>query len=403
MQKEFAARRARLLQAIGKGNMGMLSAAPEQLRNGDGHYPYRQDSYFYYMTGFCEPEAVAVFIPGRAEGEYVLFNRPLDRKQEIWTGERVGQERACKEYGANQAFPIQEWVMKLLELQQGRRVVDLKPLIAEMRLYKSPIEIEAMRLAAKISSDGHRRAMQVCRPGLREYQLEAELLYEFTRQGSRYPAYPSIVAGGRNACTLHYHENTAELRDGELVLIDAGCEYGHYASDITRTFPVNGRFSEHQRALYELVLKAQSAAIEEIRPGTLYPVMQETVVQVMTTGLVDLGILQGSVEDLIKRKAYTDVYMHGAGHWIGLDVHDVGGYKLPNGESRVLESGMTLTIEPGIYIAANSPGIDPCWWDIGIRIEDDVLVTEQGNEVLSGDLLKTIPEIEALVGSANDV
>ncbi len=398
MKTEFLNRRVKLLQQIGEGNIGVISAAPEQLRNGDAHYPYRQDSFFYYVTGFSEPEAVAVFIPGRAEGEYILFNRPPDRAKEVWNGVRVGQENACLQYGADQAFSILEFEKLLTELQEGRKLVDIKPMIAEMRLYKSEAEIAFMRRAAEISMQAHRRAMQVCRPGLMEYELEAELEYEFTRQGSRSPAYPSIVAGGKHACILHYTANDDELKEEEFVLIDAGCEYHYYASDITRTFPVNGHFTESQRIVYELVLKAQLSGIAEIKPGTPNPLIQETVIQVITEGLLGLGILQENGDT-----TYKDFYMHGAGHWLGLDVHDVGGYKYTNDEPRILEPGMTLTIEPGIYIAANSSGVDPRWWNIGIRIEDDVLVTNDGCEVLTAALPKTIKEIEALVGTAYGV
>jgi len=386
---EFAQRRAKLMQTIGKGNIGIIAAAPEYLRNGDTHYPYRQDSNFYYLTGFPEPEAMAVFAPGRPEGEYILFCRAKDPVKEIWDGPRVGPEKARVEYGAQQVFPIQEFETRKAELIANRNVVDLKPHVAEMRLHKSDGEIRLMRKAAEVSMQGHTRAMQCCRPGLTEAYLEAELLHEFTQHGCRAVAYPSIVAGGINSCTLHYTDNNAELRKGDLVLIDAGCEYQYYASDITRTFPINGKFSTAQREIYEIVLAAQLAAIEQIRPGLPFSETQQTVVKILTQGLTDLDILKNNVD-------LKNFYMHGAGHWLGMDVHDAGAYKI-NDVWRPLEPGMVITVEPGIYIAPNSKDVDPKWWGIGIRIEDDVLVTANGHEVLTAALPKTVSDIEALM------
>lgn len=430
-QVEYAQRRQRLIDHIGTDGVAIIFAAPEYYRNGDNHYPYRQYSHFYYLTGFNEPEAVAVFVPGRAEGEYVLINRPNDQLMEIWNGRRAGQEGACKQFGAKQAFSYTDLEKVLPELLQGRKrlytmlghnaeqddiiltalnkvkakirsgiqapteIINLEDFLGELRLIKSKAEIEIMRAAAEISAKAHTRAMRTVQPGLKEFHLEAELLYEFTRHGSRCVAYESIIGAGSNACILHYRENNADLKAGDLVLIDAGCELQGYAADITRTFPVTGRFSAEQKAIYELVLAAQLAAIEQVYPGNAWNRIQETILQVLTTGLVELGILQGDVTSLIATKAYQPFYMHNSGHWLGLDVHDVGAYKI-KGEWRKLEAGMVLTVEPGLYISPQ-PNVDPKWWNIGVRIEDDVLVTEQGYDILSKDVPKTVAEIEALI------
>lgn len=429
---EFAQRRQQLMKNMGPGSVAIVSAAPEYLRNGDAHYSYRQNSNFYYLTGFSEPEAVLVLIPERAQGETILFNRVRDPAQELWTGRRAGQEGACKNYGADEAYPISEFVNKLPELLTGcHRVcypfglhelldkqimgvvnnlrqrqrkgvvtplgfVNLEHLVDEMRLFKSVAEIAAMRKAAEISVQAHKSAMQICKPGMIEYELEAEILREFYRQGSRAPAYTSIVGSGENSCILHYNDNNAEIKNGDLVLIDAGCEYEYYASDITRTFPANGRFSVEQRAVYEIVLRAQLAAIAAIKPGASWDLPQEICVRIITEGLVEIGLLKGKVEDLIAQKAYFQFYMHGSGHWLGMDVHDVGSY-VADGTWRKFEAGMTFTVEPGIYIAPNIPNVDKKWWNIGVRIEDDVLVTSNGCEVLSQALPKTVADIEALM------
>jgi Xaa-Pro aminopeptidase len=429
---ELARRRRRLMKAMGKGAIGILPTAPARIRNRDVEYPYRADSDFYYLTGLAEPDAVAVLAPGRKEGAFVLFCRERDPKAEVWTGRRVGVEGALADYGADQAHPIgelDEVLPGLLEnrhrvyytlgrdLEFDQRVLgwlnrvrhkvragvhapeaflSMEQPMHELRLVKSKAEVRAMRKAARISARGHRRAMGACRPGLAEYQLEAELLHEFVHGGSRHPAYPSIVGGGANACVLHYTENGATLEDGDLVLIDAGCEYAHYASDITRTFPVNGRFSDAQRAVYDLVLAAQEAAIAEVRPGKRWNDPHDAAVKVLTRGLVDLGLLQGKVAKLIEDEAYRRFYMHRTGHWLGLDVHDVGDYKV-DGEWRLLEPGMVMTVEPGLYIPAESEGVPEDYWNIGVRIEDDVLVTENGHEVLSGDAPKRAEDIEALM------
>jgi Xaa-Pro aminopeptidase len=433
-REEFAWRRKHLMETMGTG-LAILTTTPPSVRNGDTHFPYRPDSDFYYLTGFPEPEAMMVLVPGRPEGEFVLFCRERDPQQEVWHGRRAGLEGARTEYGADEAFPITEaderlpgllenrervfysmgrypdfdqrlmqWVNKVRAkartgVRAPREYVALDHLVHEMRLIKSPAEVEVMRRAAQISASAHRRAMQACRPGLREYQVEAELTYEFVRYGSRFPAYPPIVGGGANACILHYTENDAELRAGDLLLIDAGGEYEYYASDITRTFPVSGVFSPEQRTVYELVLAAQRAAIAQIRPGNRWNQPHEAAVRVLTQGILDLGLLQGELEKLIADEAYRRFYMHRTGHWLGMDVHDVGDYKV-NGEWRLLKPGMVMTVEPGLYVPAGSEGIDPRFWNIGVRIEDDVLVTAEGHEVLTRDVPKAVDEIEALMAAS---
>jgi len=415
---------------MGKGGVAILPAAPVRVRNRDVEYPYRQDSDFYYLTGFPEPEAVAVLIPGRKQAEYILFCRESDPERETWDGRRAGQDGAMEHYGAEDAFPITDiddilpglleqcervyytigsnaefdkhllgWVNTLRSrsgAQTPHEFVALDHLLHDMRLYKSRAEIGALRKAAKIAAKAHKRAMAHCRPGRMEYEIEAEFLHEF-RQHDATPSYPPIVGSGANACVLHYRENNSALADGDLLLIDAGCEYDYYASDVTRTFPVNGRFSKPQRAIYELVLKAQSAAINKIRPGNHWNEPHDAAVRVITRGLVKLGLLQGSVSARVKDGSYRRFFMHRTGHWIGMDVHDVGDYKV-GGEWRVLEPGMVMTVEPGIYIPARSKGVARKWWDIGVRIEDDVLVTPTGYEILSKQLPSGPDEIEALVG-----
>lgn len=432
--KEFQRRRRQLLNMMEEGDIAILPAAGVRMRNRDVEHRYRPDSDFFYLTGFSEPEAVAVFIPGRKHGEYILFCRERDPLMETWNGPRAGQDGACEVYGADDSFPIDDideilpglmentqrvfhsmgynaefdshvinWVNTLRDkarsgIHAPGEFVALDHLLHEMRLFKSADEIRTMRQAAKISVAAHQRAMRSCVPGMMEYELEAELLYEFTRGGSVAPAYNSIVGGGANGCILHYIENRAELQDGDLVLIDAGCELECYASDITRTFPVNGRFSKPQRALYEVVLAAQLAAIEQVKLGKHWNDPHEAAVRVITEGLVELGILKGRVPSLIKSEAYKPYYMHRTGHWLGMDVHDVGDYKLGD-EWRLLEKGMVMTVEPGLYIPAGSKGVAKKWWNIGIRIEDDVLVTKDGCDVLTGALQKTPDDIEALMNS----
>jgi Xaa-Pro aminopeptidase len=429
-QKLFEQRRKELMRHMG-GGVAIIPTAPVRIRNRDAEYPYRPDSDFYYLTHFAEPEAVAVLVPGRAHGEYILFCRERNPEKEIWDGLRAGLEGAHHTYGADDAFPIEdidEILPGLLENREkvfysiGRHAdfdtrltawvnevraksrngvhapgefVDLDHILHEMRLVKRPEEIKLMKRAAKISAAAHRRAMQACRPGMMEYEVEAELLYEFRRGGAEYPAYSPIVGGGANACILHYRENNSELKDGDLLLIDAAAELDCYASDITRTFPVNGRFSGEQRAVYDVVLAAQAAAISAARPGKHWNEPHDTAVRVLVQGLTDLGLLKGSVDGLIESGDFKRFYMHRTGHWLGMDVHDVGDYKIADAW-RELEPGMTFTVEPGLYIPA-AADVPPRFSNIGIRIEDDVLVTRDGCEILTNDTPKTIEDIEALM------
>ena len=435
---EYARRRKALMAEMEPNSIAILPAAPMYIRNRDVEHIYRQDSDFQYLSGFPEPEAVIALIPGREHGEYVLFCRERDPARELWDGLRAGQDGAVAEYGADDAFPIgdiddilpgliegrsrvyyaigsnQEFDHRLMEwintirskarqgAQPPNEFVALDHLLHDLRLYKSANEVKVMRAAAEISARAHVRAMQASRAGLCEYHLEAELDYEFRKGGAKMPAYGSIVAAGKNACILHYRENDAVLKDGDLVLIDAGCEIDCYASDITRTFPVSGRFSAEQKAIYELVLAANEEAFKHIAPGKHWNEAHEATVRVITAGLVDLGLLQGDVEDLIASEAYKPFYMHRAGHWLGMDVHDVGDYKV-GGEWRVLEPGMAMTVEPGIYIAADNQDVAKKWRGIGVRIEDDVVVTRTGCEILTGGVPKTVAEIEALMSAAAEV
>lgn len=429
---EYAKRRKQLIKKIGPNGVVILTSAPTARRNGDADYAYRQHSDLYYLTGFEEPESVAIIAPKRKQGEFILFNRVRDRAHEIWDGIRAGQEGACKTYGADQAFPFADLEKELPGILEGREtihyalgidkkfdkiilhtmnkmrgkirsglqsplsIVDIADTIHEMRLIKSPAEIALMRKAAEISAQAHIRAMKFCKPEMNEYQLEAEIHHEFQRNGARTPAYTSIVGSGANACILHYINNNQSMKDGDLVLIDAGCEYHYYAADITRTFPTNGRFSPEQKAIYELVLKSQIAGIKAVRPGVAWPTIQTIIVKILTQGLIDLGILKGRLDDLIAKEAYFPFYMHKSGHWLGLDVHDAGRYKV-DGKWRKLKPGMVLTVEPGLYISADIPGVHKRWHNIGVRIEDDVLVTKKGHDVLSRDVPKSVADIEALM------
>ena len=433
-RREFSRRRKQLMRMMGRDAIAILPTAPERIRNRDAEYRYRPDSDFYYLTGFPEPEAVLVLAPGRRQGEALLFCRERDPEKETWTGRRAGPEGAVADYGFDDAFPIGDiddilpglledrervfytmgvykdfderligWINRLRAASRaGQRppeeFVALEHLLHDMRLYKSAAELRAMRKAAQVAAAAHVRAMQACRPGMMEYELEAEFCHEFRRHGCEH-AYTPIVGGGENACILHYTENDARLNDGDLVLIDAGAEFDCYASDITRTFPVNGVFSKPQRALYELVLKAQRAAIRRIRPGAHWNQPHEAAVRTLTRGLVDLGILKGQPAKLVKDEAYRRFYMHRTGHWLGMDVHDVGDYKVGD-EWRVLEPGMVMTVEPGLYIPPGSKGVAKKWWGIGIRIEDDVAVTRDGCEVLTDAVPKTVAGIEALMAEA---
>lgn len=434
-KREFAKRRKRIMEVMDEDCIAIIPTAPVRNRNRDVEYPYRPDSDFYYLTGFPEPEAVAVLVAGRPQGKYVLFCRENHPEQEQWNGARAGLEGACDRFGADDAFPINDiddilpgmmetrsevyyamgyytefdqriltWLNKIRTRSRAgvnapAQFVALDHILHDMRLFKSKAEIKTMSNAMAISAKAHRRAMSVCRPGMTEYQIEAELLHEFTRAGGRSVAYQPIVAGGANACVLHYIENTKRLEDGDLLLIDAGVEFDYYASDITRTFPVNGRFTKEQRAIYELVLESQQAAIAQVRPGNHWNDPHEAAVKVLTEGLVELGLLKGRPGTLVKKEAYKKFYMHRTGHWLGMDVHDVGDYKI-DGEWRVLEPGMVMTVEPGLYIRGGDKNVPKKWWNIGVRIEDDVLITRDGSEVLTRAAPKAVDEVEALVGSA---
>lgn len=428
--EEFRARRARLIATMGEG-VALIPTAPEAIRNRDSHYPYRFDSYFYYLSGFREPEAVIMLVAG-AEPKSILFCRDKDIEREIWDGFRYGPDAARVEFGFDEAYSItqlDELVPKFLANQprlfyslgaekawdervaqwlnhlreQGRSGVtapaaieDVRALMDEMRLYKSPFELNTMREAARISAEAHRRAMQVVRPNMMEYEVEAELLHEFYRHGSQSPAYTSIVAGGANACVLHYVANNAQLKNGDLLLIDAGCELDGYASDITRTFPVGGKFSGPQKDLYELVLAAQAAAIDSVKPGAHWNKPHEAALDVLIRGFIHYGLCKGSPEAVLESGDYRRFYMHRTGHWLGLDVHDAGEYKQKNGDWRLLQPGMTLTVEPGCYVRP-ADGIPEAFWNIGIRIEDDVAVTDDGCEVLTMGAPKTVFDIETLM------
>jgi Xaa-Pro aminopeptidase len=435
-KREFQRRRKRVMDIVDVGGIAIQPTSPERVRNRDVFFPHRADSDFFYLTGFPEPEAVLVLVPNRSQGEYLLFCRESDLEQETWHGRRAGLAGACEYYGADDAFPIEDledilpgllenkdriyytmgrypdfdqrlvgWITDIST--KGRagihapdQFVSLAHVLHESRLYKSRQEIKVMRKAAKIAAEGHCKAMEICRPGMFEYEIEAELLHTFMRRGSRSPAYPSIVGGGENGCILHYVDNCSPLKDGDLLLIDAGAEYDCYASDITRTFPVNGCYSKEQAAVYEIVLQAQLDAISKVKPGNTWNMPHDAAVETITRGLVDLGLLKGRLPKLIKDEAYRPYYMHKTGHWLGMDVHDVGDYKIGD-DWRTFEPGMVTTVEPGIYLSKTIRGLPKRWADIGIRIEDDVLVTKTGNDVLSDGVPKGIDEIEALMASAH--
>ncbi len=428
--KTVTRRRTDLMDFMAEG-VAIIPTANEQPRNGDTVFPYRPDSDFYYLTRFPEPDAVAVLIPGNPDGEFILFCRPRDPEKETWDGHRYGLEGGRDVFAADQVHPIdqiEELLPKLLEnrskvfASMGRHndfdhllissvnevrekqrsgvsapveFVDLGHILHEMRLFKKPDEIKRMKKAAAISVEAHRRAMQVCRPGLYEYQVQAELEYVFRHGGCASNAYSSIVAGGKNACTLHYIQNSQSLNDGDLVLIDAGAEYDCYASDVTRTFPVNGKFSAAQKSLYEVVLAAQKAAIDVVKPDQAVTCYHEVSSRILCEGMLDLGLLSGELDELYETGAYKRFSVHRAGHWLGMDVHDVGDYKVDE-DWRILEAGMVLTVEPGIYIDA-ADDIDARWQNIGIRIEDNILVTRQGNDNLNKDLVREVDDIEALM------
>ena len=427
----FRKRRERLSARMGEG-VAIIPTAQEKARNRDSHYPYRFDSYFYYLTAFPEPEAVLVLIAG-AEPRSILFCRARNEEREIWEGFRYGPDGARDAFGFDACYPIEaldEQMPKLMadraklfftlgadaawdarvtgwlnvvraQARTGVRapseIADLRTLIDDMRLTKDAQELATMRRAAEISAGAHRRAMRFARPGLREYEVEAEILHEFLRNGAQAPAYTSIVAAGANACVLHYISNRDVLQAGELLLIDAGCELDGYASDITRTFPVDGRFSGTRKAVYELVLEAQAQAIAAVRPGRRFIDPHDAAVRVLAQGLIEFGLLQGDLDGVIESGAYKRFYMHRTGHWLGLDVHDAGEYG-SEGRWKTLAPGMVLTVEPGLYIR-QADDVQESFWNIGVRIEDDVLVTESGNEILTAAAPKSVPDIEALMAN----
>ncbi len=425
----YVARRRRLAEALGDG-VAVVPTAPERVRNRDTHFPYRFDSHFYYLTGFPEPDAVLVVRAGKT----ILFCRERNPEREVWDGFRHGPEAARERFGFDEAHPIETLDEKLPALLENQptlfypmgadaewdsrairwlnavraksragvaapeRVQDVRALIDEMRLVKDAQELALMRRAARIAASAHRRAMQATRPGRNEYEIEAELLYEFRRNGAQFPSYSPIVAGGANSCVLHYVFNDAPLADGELLLIDAGCELDGYASDVTRTFPVNGRFSAAQRDAYEIVLAAQGAALDKVRAGASWNEPHDAAVRVLAQGMLDLRLLSGSLDEVLEKETYKRFYMHRTGHWLGLDVHDAGEYKR-SGNWRPLVPGMTLTVEPGLYIRADDD-VPEALRNIGIRIEDDVRVADSGCEVLTAEAPKAIADIEALMRDA---
>ncbi|MBV9210686.1 MAG: Xaa-Pro aminopeptidase [Acidobacteria bacterium] len=424
---------AEFMKRIGEDSIAIIPSARETTRSNDSNFRFRQDSDFYYLTGFDEPEAVAVIKPADKEHPYTLFVRPRDPEKEVWDGRRAGVEGAVTEYGADAAFPINEFEEKLADIINGvpnlyyrignghaeidellvsrirrmralgrkgmsapQSIIDTGAVLHEMRLIKSAEEIELMQRAADIAAEGHIEAMKAARPGMKEYEIEALIEYHFRKSGAAAPAYTSIVGSGANATVLHYVSNDATLRDGDLLLIDAGAEYRGYASDITRTFPINGRFTEAQREIYNLVLEAQTACVEMVRKGVTNDEIKNRSIEIQTEGMVRLGILKGDPEKLIEEEKYKQFYMHGLGHYLGMDVHDVGRYYVRE-EPRQLEPGMVMTVEPGIYIAADAKDVPEKYLGIGVRIEDDVLVTEDAPRVLSAKAPKQVEEIEALM------
>lgn len=426
-------RRKELVNQIGEHDIVIVPTAGVKTRNSDVDFQFRADSDFFYLTGFAEPEAVAVLCPGRKNGEYVIFCREKNIERELWDGRRAGLEGAVELYGADDAFPIEDigdilpglmeerekvftnvgrypefdieilsWLNKIKTDSRSSKhapyeLVDLSHILHEQRLIKRKEEVALMRKAGKISAAGHKRAMQVCKPGMYEYQVQAAMEFEFRAAGSPYNAYPSIVAAGENSCILHYTENNMQLKSGDLLLIDAGAEYGYYAADISRTFPVNGKFSAEQRALYDIVLAAQHAAFAECAPGKTWDDPHQAAVRVIAQGLLDEKLLTGSLQEVLETQSFTQFYMHRTGHWLGMDVHDVGDYQLDN-DWRELEPGMVFTVEPGIYVG-NNPKVDKRWHNIGIRIEDNVVIRSTGHEILTAGVPTDPHEIEALMAA----
>jgi Xaa-Pro aminopeptidase len=426
----FKERRARFIAEMGAA-VAILPSAPVSVRSNDVEFVYRQDSDFYYLTGFAEPESVALFAPGHKDGEFVMFVRPRDRERETWTGRRAGTEGAMLEYGADRAFTIDELdrtlprylegvervyyplginermnarVLELVRSAQAMRprtgsgpiaMLDPREIIHEARLRKRPDELELMRRAIAISCEAHKEAMRCARGGMMEWEIEAVVDYAFRSRGAAGPSYPSIIASGDNAATLHYIQNNRQMRTGELLLIDAGCEYGFYASDVTRTFPVGARFSAVQRDLYSVVLEAQQRGIDTVKPGVRFDDVHDAALGVLVQGMIDLGLVKGPLDDAIATASYRRYYMHRTSHWLGMDVHDVGLYRV-GGASRTLEPSMVLTVEPGIYIAADDEAAPESMRGTGIRIEDDVLVTADGHEVMTSAIPKAIADVESL-------
>ena len=418
-KEEFEERRTRVLTQMQPNSVLLLFSEIEKRRNNDCTYPFRQDSYFWYLTGFNEPNAALLLLKTEQEEKAIIFLRPRDPFLETWNGRRLGVEHAPQHLNVNEAYSIEEFVTVLPKILKNLtalyyvpeihtwgdklvaesavnfiEILDWRPMLSEMRLIKSPNEIRLMQQAGQITALGHIKAMQTTRPNRFEYEIEGDILHEFNRHCARFPSYNSIVAGGNNACILHYTENDRPLNDGDLVLIDAGCEFAMYAGDITRTFPVNGKFSQPQREIYDLVLKAQKRAIKLLVPGNSIKQANDEVVRIKTQGLVDLGILKGDVDTLIEQQAYRQFYMHGLGHWLGLDVHDVGSYG--QDKQRILEIGMVITVEPGIYIAEDAD-VPEQYKGIGVRIEDNLLMTEYGNKILTAAAPKEIADIENLM------
>lgn len=418
-KEEFWERRTRVFAQMQPNSALLLFSEIEKRRNNDCTYPFRQDSYFWYVTGFNEPNAALLLLKTEQAEKAIIFLRPRDPLLETWNGRRLGVERAPQQLNVNEAYSIEEFATVLPKILKNltalyyvpeihtwgdklvtesavsfNEILDWRPMLSEMRLIKSPNEIRLMQQAGQITALGHIKAMQTTRPNRFEYEIESDILHEFNRHCARFPSYNSIVAGGNNACILHYTENDRPLNDGDLVLIDAGCEFAMYAGDITRTFPVNGKFSQTQREIYELVLKAQKRAIELLVPGNSIKQANDEVIRIKTQGLVDLGILKGDVDTLIEQQAYRQFYMHGLGHWLGLDVHDVGSYG--QDKQRILEIGMVITVEPGIYISEDAD-VPEQYKGIGVRIEDNLLMTEYGNKILTAAAPKEIADIENLM------
>jgi Xaa-Pro aminopeptidase len=435
MQAEYRQRRQQLIAKLGNST-AIFRSAPMAVMHNDVEYGYRQESDFFYLTGFNEAQAVAVLAPHHPEHQFILFVQPKDREKEVWSGYRCGVDAAKEIYGADAAYPIAELDEKLPQYLEkadsiyyhlGRdrtfndiilghyqrllqtypkrgtgpiAIADTAPILSSMRLIKSQAELELMRQAVAIAVEAHNHALKIAAPGRYEYEIQAEIEHIFRLRGGMGPAYPSIVAAGANACVLHYIENNCQMQEQDLLLIDAGCAYGYYNSDITRTFPVGGKFTPEQKALYEIVLAAQEQAIAQVQPGNAFNLIHDTAVRVITEGLVELGILKGEIDKLIEEEKYKLFYMHRTSHWLGLDVHDAGVYQHGDDKPQILQAGQVLTVEPGLYIvpdtkpAEDQPEIDPRWVGIGIRIEDDVLVTTTGHEVLTAGVPKAVNEVE---------